>query len=222
MNNEKFFYLIVADPNEFVNLQNHNFELIKKEYSKAKEYYFFRKNNITLVCVHSRIGLVNSALTTQDLINKYSPEIIFNFGAVGSVIKDDLFKVYQIEKASFWDVATPWYPIGQTPGEKRFFDLTTFENSLQKAHIFSGSSFVSDLSTLKILDENIKYWLFDMELAAMAQVCFYNKVKLVSIKAVSDVIQNQGSKIEIDDINKRINKASNLALESLFEILGKM
>lgn len=203
--------IVVADKNE---INKFNFPLIEQKKINQFNFntYLINGNHVTVV--HSGIGIVNAAAATQELISSFKVSKIFSYGAVGG---DDTTHVYDLiipNKIYFYDVKTPWYDFGQTPGEQKFYnnDLKGINKNLA-----SGNSFLSSKAEIFNIKTHIDVHIFDMETAAIAQVAYKNKVKIAIIKCVSDVI---GKTVpELEDINFRITKAGQSAFEELLKHL---
>ncbi|OYD27002.1 adenosylhomocysteine nucleosidase [Mycoplasma testudineum] len=215
---KKTLHIIVADRMEIEIISQSGFAKVKVEDSKIRKYYFLEKGDVTLILVWSKIGLTNAAMTAQDMISRYNPKIIYNYGAVGSIRKEDLGKIFIISEASYGDVETPWYPLGQIPGESRNYPLFhNFRRSLPKARIASLNSFVSEFERAMYISQILTTTLFDMETAAIAQVALANKTAFTSVKAVSDVI-DLNKKVSNEQINANIKQAAELAFPALLKI----
>lgn len=204
--------LVIADDNEIHNYSELVFiEQLNDQNFKIKKYSL---NNICYILViYSGIGLVNSSIATQHLIDKYSVVQIWNYGAVGSIGELNIYDVVKPKKFFFFDVITPWYKRGQTPGEKEYFE-NSFENC-ENFNIASGNSFLSDSNYINDLKKEIDVHMIDMESCAIAQTCYKNNVPFFCIKAISDIIgKNHVMKQQINEV---INKASKLAFEKTIE-----
>ncbi|UWD33957.1 phosphorylase family protein [Mesomycoplasma molare] len=214
--------IIIADPNEVNNLTKYSWKLVQKINLLNKIFYIYQKNNKQIVLVYSGIGLINAASTTGILLSKFSGiENIFNFGAVGAFSKNLNIYDVVIPKHFFnLDVKTPWYEDGKTPGEEAFFTnkLISLEK-FSKVNLCSSNSFIFDKQQAKTFQEKFNCSIFDMESFAIAQISFQNKINFYSFKAISDKI---GQNIEhVDNINKRIAHASELAFNELIDFIDQ-
>ena len=140
----------------------------------------------------SGIGKVSSALSTQLLIDKFSPEIIINFGSVGAVNSEIQVGEYAlVEKACQFDFdlrEIDPVPLGYNQDYDRVFFEVHTPNNLPSKKVALGTS---DKFTSKkeIIDEIIKMGvdIRDMEGCAIAQVCTSNERKLIMLKGITDV-----------------------------------
>ena len=207
--------LIVADPNEI-----HNSPLTFLKETKLGQTLFshYQWTDVEIIVVESGIGIVNASMMTQKLIDIFKVDKILNYGAVGATQKVKLFDVVIPHKFYFHDVETPWYPRGQTPGEKEYY-LNSFQEP-DKINIASGNSFVHKIDHLKNIVETLDVDLFDMESSAIAQVCSKNKTPFFSVKGVSDIIDITDTKVQ--DINKNIATSSEKSFIKLINLFDEI
>ena len=206
--------IIVADSNE---LNKFSFPRLREEKSSGFIFNIYKINEEEVVVVHSGIGIANAAAATQELITKYGPRVIYNYGAVGG---DDTVKVYDLitpKKIYYHDIMTPWYERGHTPNEKPYF-----KNSLQLKNtnnLASGSSFLSSKMMIDEVKQDLDVNIFDMEAAAILQIAGKTQTPVKVIKCVSDSIGNTDT--ELEEINTRIEKAGKLAFDVMIEEIKK-
>ena len=119
-----------------------------KEFKLAdKPCYSFSLNNKECVLAISGVGKVSASLTTQLLIDKYSPKCIINFGTCGGTNDSvQILNFYLVDKCCQYDFdLTPIddVPLGYIQEYDRvYFD--TFTNGfdfLQKRSIASADKF---------------------------------------------------------------------------------
>ena len=149
-------------------------------------------DNKDFILVISGIGKVSAALTTQVIIDKFSPEYILNFGTCGGMNNDvKVLNYYAIEKCCQYDfdlTDLEDVPLGYIQEyDTVFFPAhTNGLDFLEKSNLASADKFTSkekDVFTINSMGCSI----CDMEGAAIAQVCLSNKMPLVIIKGISDV-----------------------------------
>ncbi len=207
--------LIIADPNE---IHNSSLTFLKETKSGETTFVHYQWTDVEIIVVESGIGIVNASMMTQKLIDIFEVNKILNYGAVGATNKVELFDVIIPHKFYFHDVETPWYPRGQTPGEKEYY-LNSFRET-SNINIASGSSFVHKSDHLKDITETLNVDLFDMESSAIAQVCSKNKTPFFSVKGVSDIINITNT--EIQDINKNIAISSEKSFVKLINLFDEI
>ncbi|PAF55099.1 hypothetical protein ACA758_01495 [Mycoplasmopsis agassizii] len=216
---KKRIHLIVADKNEVDIIVNSGFKNTKTVDTNLRKYYLLENKDLEIILGWSKIGLVNAAITMQDMINTFKPKIIYNFGAVGSLNKDDLFKTFIISDAYYSDVDTPWYLPGQLPGEPQSFKLfTNFKNvaKMDKRKIASANSFIYEYEKAFYIKNVLTTDLYDMETAALAHTAIQNKIAFSSFKSVSDIVDLSGNK-DIAEINRNIQIAGDNAFKLLIK-----
>lgn len=160
--------------------------LLDKRAYKGKIY------NKDVVIAISGIGKVNAALTTQHVIDAYSPDFILNFGTCGGM--NDSVKVlnyYAIDKCCQFDFDLSELddvPVGYIQDYDTVFFPTCLNGieNLKTASLASADRFICkdvDVKTINDVGCNVG----DMEGGAIAQVCLSNNTPLYIIKGISDV-----------------------------------
>ena len=140
----------------------------------------------------SGIGKVSAALTTQLLIDKYSPEYIFNFGTCGGMNESvQILKYYAIEKCCQYDFDLSELdnvPVGyiQEYDTVYFSTYTKGLDFLEKRNLASADKFTNKEKDIALIN-SMNCSVCDMEGGAIAQVCTSNKTPVVIVKGISDV-----------------------------------
>ncbi len=151
------------------------------------------KKNVVLAI--SGIGKVSSALTTQMVIDKFSPEYILNFGTCGGTNSSvEILKYYAIEKCCQFDFdlrELDGVPLGYIQEYKTayFSARTDGLDFLEKRNLASADRFTNCIEDNDAINE-ISCSLRDMEGGAIAQVCTSNNIPLYIIKGISDIYGN--------------------------------
>ena len=148
----------------------------------------FQKDVLLCVC---GVGKVNAAVGACAVLEK-GADLVLNFGVAGGLNeRTELTEVYLIEKAVQYDFDLTQLnggEVGTLDGETEHF-LPLFAPAAldyPRRALGSGDRFndsAADHALLARLGADLR----DMEGAAIAQVCKYAGVPLVSVKAVSDV-----------------------------------
>lgn len=144
----------------------------------------------TIIAI-SGIGKVNAALTTQKLIDLYSPDFILNFGTCGGMNNSvEILKYYAIEKCCQFDFdlrQLDGVPLGYIQDyDAVFFPATTDGINLPKSIVASADRFTNDIEDINAIND-MGCSLRDMEGGAIGQVCLSNNVPLYMIKGITDV-----------------------------------
>jgi adenosylhomocysteine nucleosidase len=121
------------------------------------------------------VGKVNAAMTAAELIAKYRPDRIINFGTAGGVTVKSGF--HQVSKFVQRDMMC--CELGSLPGQTPFEEVIIIDNG-DGLTCSTGDNFVTN-SNLEIPAD-----LVDMEAYAIAKVCKKHKVEFLCYKFVSD------------------------------------
>ncbi len=174
----------------------------------GKQFYRGKFLGHEVIIALSGIGKVSAALSAQTLIDKFSPKYILNFGSVGGIKGEvEVLKYYAIEKCCQYDFdlsSLDNVKVGymQDYDTIYFYPQTDCLDFLKPANLSTSDRFTekpSDIETVKSLDCN----LFDMEGAAIAQVCKSNDIPLYMIKGVTDTY---GSGADINTFYQNLDK----------------
>ena len=168
------------------------------------------------------VGKVNSARTTQLLIDAYAPEYVMNVGVAGGI--SDKAKIGEIiigEKLVQYDFDLTAFgrEKGELPGglgkfiysDKelviRAYNILSQDRELNGALgvIASGDQFVTDKKQSKEIHEVFGADCVEMEGAAMAQVCFLCHVPFIVIRSISDS-PNDNNKIDYETFLEMASK----------------
>lgn len=145
-----------------------------------------------VILIISGIGKVSAGLSTQMLIDKYSPDFILNFGTCGGINNSvEVLKYYAIDKCCQFDfdlTKLEDVPLGYIQEYDTVFFSTRTKglDFLPKSVLATADRFTSEKSDIDTVNQ-IGASLCDMEGGAIAQVCTSNSVPAVLIKGISDV-----------------------------------
>ena len=180
----------------------------------------FGKDVALCVC---GVGKVNAAVGTCAVLEK-GADIVLNFGVAGGLCdQTELTEVYLIDKAVQYDFDITQLEggeVGTLDGETENFlplyvpaSLDYPRRALGTGDRFNDSPVDHDL--LIRLGAHIR----DMEGAAIAQVCKYAGVPLVSVKAISDIYGTGSTTLQFENNLTR----ANLSLKAFMqEIIGAL
>lgn len=196
--------IIVATDEELIEIKN-----IMDSYEEKDIYELtFVKgkiNNKKVIVVKCGIGKVNAARTTQILINNFKISKIINIGAAGGINPD--LKIQDIvigEKLVQYDFdisASGDYEKGEIQGVGKFirsdYELIylckkVLENRVQNnvniviGTIATADIFCSDPEVARKAREEFGAECVEMEGAAIAQVCYLDKIPFLVIRGISD------------------------------------
>ena len=141
---------------------------------------------------YTGVGKINACFNTVEVINKFSPKLIINYGTAGSLRKDlnGIREVSDFFQRDI-DASELGFEVGETPFDK-ISKISFGENGLS---IGTGDSFVSE--TPKIQTD-----LVDMESYAIAKVCLLKKINFLCFKYISDNADQDASNSWKNNIHK--------------------
>ena len=130
------------------------------------------------------VGKINATSKALEIISKYEPKLIINFGTAGSLRKN-LFGLHEVSHffQRDMDARALGFKIGVTPFEER----SVIDFGRTGLSCSSGDNFVSSPPELKTD-------LVDMEAYAIAKVCVLKNVQFMCFKYVSDNADESASK----------------------------
>ena len=180
------------------------------EYSGIK-YYLGKLCGQDIVCAVCGVGKVFAAICAQTMVLKFRPNLILNVGVAGSLSDSlgvaDIVIARQLVQHDM-DVTALGEPLGKILGSDiqyiptseevrdRLFsaimelnadrDFGGKEIKALQGTIVSGDQFISSRGKKQLLAEIFKALACEMEGAAIAQVCYVNKVPFCVLRAISD------------------------------------
>ena len=149
------------------------------------------------------VGKVNAAMTAAEVITKYRPKRIINFGTVGGITVKSGF--HQVSKFVQRDMMC--CELGSEPGQTPFEDdiVLNFGHGLTCS---TGDNFVTDSNLLIPAD------VVDMEAYAIAKVCKRHNVEFLCYKFVSDGANNDS----LNDWRSMVSKGQEYYINKLKEL----
>ena len=141
------------------------------------------------------VGKINASFTTTDMINKFHPKKIINFGTAGST-KKNISGLVQCTNFIQRDMDVRGlldFKLGQTP----FDNINEIKFGSGGFTCATGDSFVKS----KIL---LDCDIVDMEAYAIAKICKLKNVKFECYKYISDYTNENSNKAWNININKGV------------------
>lgn len=183
----------------------------------------------------SGVGKVNAAACAQTMILKYNPEFIINVGVAGGLLEN--MQVYDIaisKNAVQSDVDTS--ALGDPKGFISTIEIINLPCSQDLASLIlnkkcedritihygtiaSSDKFIADKKELQKIRENFDAIACDMETASIAQVCYLNSTKFLSIRVISDNINNENSHLDYEKFKKT---AANKGFEIIKNLINEI
>ena len=175
--------------------------LLKKLENKAVEEKLMRSfvtgeyAGVTVVAVVGGVGKVNGAITAQELIQEFGVERLIFTGLAGGL--DPTVKIgdvvigaeilhHDLDMKILENDQFPGMPTDFFPGDPEMMELCRgLGDNLRFGRIVTGETFVTAKERDGII-ERFHPQCVDMESAAVAQVCWFFRIPLLVIRALSD------------------------------------
>lgn len=198
----KYIGIIAAMDEEIVTIK----ELMQDAETKKifdLEFIIGKINSKEAILVKCGVGKVNSARTTQILIDNFDIEYVINVGTAGGLNNDieigDIVIAEKLVQHDF-DITAGRHEKGYIPNTGKYFECDKklikrskeVINSLNENFktvvglIATGDIFVQDINVKNRIKEEFDADCAEMEGAAIAQVCTLDKIPFIVIRAISD------------------------------------
>ncbi|OGG28142.1 hypothetical protein A3A64_03145 [Candidatus Gottesmanbacteria bacterium RIFCSPLOWO2_01_FULL_48_11] len=200
--------LLTAIPEEFIAIEKHlkisKRTLLWHQFSCIEGTLFGKK----VVATITGLGKVSAAITSQQLISAYHPQAIILTGAAGGLAPDLSVGDVVVSRDCLQhdvDIRTFGFPRGTlaiTMEESMIWRILKADERLRKlalstkgtkhrireGRILTGDQFFTTAhrTDFQYLTDELNGDAIDMEGAAVAQVCYANKVPFVIIRTISD------------------------------------
>ncbi|MBQ8538160.1 MAG: 5'-methylthioadenosine/adenosylhomocysteine nucleosidase [Ruminococcus sp.] len=178
----------------------------KEENTYAKMKYISGTiNGKEVVMTECGIGKVNAAMSTQVMIDHYSPDVIINSGIAGSVSRELKIGDIVISKdcvqhdfdgtqmgdpkglIQYNDETRIDIPVNADVAQKLFEACRDIENTnVMLARIATGDIFVAEKAMRQSIADEFSAVACEMEGGAVAQVCYRNEVPCAVLRCISD------------------------------------
>lgn len=192
-------------------------------------------NVISAVC---GIGKVNSAMTTQKLIDRFSPDYVINCGIAGGLDKSlSVLDTVIVESAQYHD----FHPLSLLEEDERLrtsvfkcdgklvsLALEVCEGLKKdgrlgnyiKGKVASGDCFVESDEVSRRLRDELGASCVEMEGASIAQACLVNGIPFLIIRSISDFADNS-AEMSYDTFADRASYQSVEVLGALIEKISR-
>ena len=184
-------------------------------------FYSGKLGNADVTALFSGVCKVNAAIACQALIDDYRPDFIINAGVCGGLDPDvELFDTVVSTDQVYHDVAPdiltdfhPWLAENRFVSDERLIGAAkrcaeVSPHQIKFGRMATGECFVADEGREKILRE-FSPLTVDMETAAIAHVCFANRVPFIAVRCVTDTAAHSGA----GNFEKNCERASEIAFE---------
>lgn len=185
------------------------------------------KDVVTAVC---GIGKVFAAMCAQTMIVKFGADTVINTGVAGGLTdKTDILDTVVATALVQHDMDTTYFgdPRGlisginvvEFPCDKALAEKITanVEGNCVRGIVASGDCFVADNSKKKEISETFNAVACEMEGAAIAQVCYVNKIPFCVLRTISDGANGEEMSYEKFRV-VAAEKAANIIIKTIKEI----
>lgn len=228
----KVIGIIVAMQEEFEEIINIMDECKEKEISKLR-FVIGKINEKKVVLVKSGIGKVNAARVTQIMIDNFHIEFIINVGAAGALNPMlDIGDIVIGEKLIQHDFDITAFGHGKGyitgVGDYIYSDNTLIEKikksiknisedqyRIKVGIIASGDIFCTNVAMKDKISAKFDADCVEMEGAAIAQVCYLDKIPFIIIRSISDSPNGKNAVI----FDKFVELASKRCADILLDFL---
>ncbi|MGG7047579.1 MULTISPECIES: 5'-methylthioadenosine/adenosylhomocysteine nucleosidase [unclassified Campylobacter] len=194
------------------------------------KFYTAKIGNNYVVVAYSKIGKVNSALTTSILVQKFGAKKLLFTGVAGSLnenlhIGDILYATSLVQHDL--DITAFGHPHGFVPGIEIFSRTDQSLNELaQKVAQKQGIKLIGGVIATGdqfVCDKNKKEWIkntfnadaVEMEGGSVAQVCTQLNVPFFMLRAISDEAGG-GADVDFDEF---LNSSANISAKFVIEMV---
>ena len=153
---------------------------------------------------YTGVGKINASLKTAEVIQKFSPELIINYGTAGGLAKNlhGLVEVSHFLQRDM-DARALGFSLGQTP----FDPVLTISFGRTGHSCGTGDSFVTQTP-------GVETDVVDMEAYAIAKACFLKRIDLFAINSFRTV--NAEASL---DWTENVNKGRRLFKEKVLSFI---
>lgn len=225
--------IIAALPHEIESLSEH-MHSVREETVGGIGFVCGKIGNTETACAVCGVGKVHAAICAEAMIIRYSPSLIINTGAGGSLTSE--LSVGDIAVATAvcqHDMDTS--ALGDEPGMISGPDLVYFQTDrwssdtiarlaadrgcrVVRGVIATGDRFVADACDRKMIHDRFGAVSCEMEGGAVGQVCHENGVPFAVVRAISDSADGNA----VSDYPKFASFVARRSCEILYELARMM
>ena len=193
------------------------------------DFYIGKMEGLDIVTLFSGVCKTNAAVATQILIDSYGCNVIINAGTAGGMDKKiKLFDTVISTESAYWDVADdiltefhPWLETIYFQADKDLIDLARKaipkNQGVYFGRMITGESFIEDEHRDEI-NKLFSPLSVDMETASVAHVCYVNKIPYISVRTITDTVEQRG----VGEFEKNCEKASQIAADIVKAIVREL
>ena len=181
---------IIGAMDEEVAMLKEKLTEVQVETKAAMDFYKGKLEGKDVVVVRSGIGKVNAAMCAQILADVYHADHVINTGIAGSLkaeINIGDIVLSRVDTLSF-KADEKMLSLAKECCEKVNPEIGVFTG-----RVVSGDQFISDKEKKKWLTDTFAGYCTEMEGAAIAQVCYFNHIPFLIVRAISDKADDSAS-----------------------------
>ena len=167
-------------------------------------FFIGKINQKECVLVESGVGKVNGSRTTQILIDKFEIEYVINVGSaatandeleIGDIVIGENLVQHDFDITAFGHKKGYISNIGESVKsakvlvkkfESAINNMDNIDYKIKIGTIASGDIFCTDITMKKKINSKFNADAIEMEGAAIAQVCYLDKVPFIIVRSISD------------------------------------
>ena len=189
-------------------------------------------HGLHVAALFSGVCKVNAAIAAQILIDHYHADLIINAGTCGAMDPAlDLFDAVIAAESVYHDVAEhiltgfhPWMDSAFFPSDPSLLMLA--EAAVKRmqdigricfGRTVTGEAFITDEGRNEI-NQRFHPLSVDMETAAVAHVCYVNRIPFLAVRTVTDTPARRGS----EEFEKNCEKASAIAKDITLALIDEL
>lgn len=186
------------------------------------KFYTGNLDNKKIIFTESGVGKVNAAITTQLLIDRFSPDILINTGIAGGLDSrlnhTDLVVASELTYHDFETRLLESYSpnVSSFKVEKRYLEIAKDilkDKRYFEGLIVTGDQFITDSNVKKDIKGKFNALCIEMEGAAIAHAAYLSDIPFIVIRCISDFADDDGDN-DYDDFEiLAANKASEFTIK---------
>lgn len=176
------------------------FPIYEKQKIKHNTFYhaYFKGHQIIAVC--SGRGKVNASIYTQQLISNFTPDIVINVGVSGGISPDSKIYDLYIGKSYCHHDVRPKQLSDTFPMQREYLGdpellwmIQQLDGHVKQGKFGTGEGFIATRQEKERLSLQFQIDAVDMESVAVAQCCFLNDCRFLSIRGICDQADEKAS-----------------------------
>lgn len=192
-------------------------------------FYSGRIEGMEAVALYSGVCKTNAAIATQILIDTYGCDGVINAGTGGGMdVTIKRFDTVISTESAYWDVSEdiltefhPWMDSVFFQADKDLIaaakKAVAEKESVSFGRMITGEAFIEDKYRAEIL-EKFSPLSVDMETAAIAHVCYVNRIPFLAVRTITDTAEHSGT----DEFELNCEKASQISADIVKAILKQL